>query len=159
MSSICNQICAASTSKHCRDFVSGGRYIGTQRNWSNIGIRCYDSLATYTGFNTINPPNGGSCTPTSNPWGEGEGIYTASSYHVGGAHVISFDGSVRFFVDEVDTLSSSPPALADGYYSPARQQINGRWTETPNWKSESPFGFWGGLGTRASNDWELGLHQ
>jgi hypothetical protein len=140
----------------CRNLSVGGRYPGLKRNWSNLGMRNFDALAPYTGFNTINPPNSASCTPTSNPWGEGEGIYTASSYHFGGAHVVTFDGGVKFINDAISTTDTRIGMTAADYYAPGRKSINGKLEQTPNWTQESPFGVWGALGTRSGIEYAVG---
>lgn len=139
----------------CRSLAVDGRYVGTKKNWGNIGLRNFDAIATYTGFNTINGPNGSSCTPTNDPWGEGEGIYTASSYHLGGAHVVAFDGSVKFINNAISTIDNRVGMSAQDYYSPGRQFINNEWTQTDNWTAESPFGVWGSMGTISSNDYPI----
>jgi hypothetical protein len=139
----------------CRALASGGRYVGTKRNWGNVGARCYDALATFTGFNTVNSPNAGTCTPTNNAWGEGEGIYTATSYHFGGAHVVTFDGSVKFVNDGINTSDNRTGTTVAEYYSPGRTWANNRWNQTPNWTAPSPFGAWGAMGTRSGNDYAI----
>lgn len=136
----------------CRTMSAGSRYPGNKRNWSNLGIRNFDALANYTGFNTINAPNAGSCTPTSDPWGEGEGIYTATSYHFGGVHVVTFDGSVLFIYDGISVQDNRIDVTSADCYAPGRQWLNGQWQQTSNWSQESPFGIWGALGNRAGND-------
>lgn len=139
--------------KACRAFVKDGHYAGTKRNWGNIGFRNFDALATYTGFNTINPPNGGSCTPTNNTWGEGEGIYTASSYHLCGAHVVMFNGDLKFINNGISTIDNRVGMTDNDYYAPGRQVIDGELHENANWKTESPFGVWGAMGSVSGNDY------
>ncbi len=140
----------------CRNLSTGGRYPGSQRNWGNIGERPWDVLPCFTGFATINSPNAASCTPTNNAWGEGDGIYTASSYHYGGAHVVTFDVSVKFISDGISTQDTRAGFMGNAaeYYSPGRLH-NGAWRQTPNWQGPSPFGVWGALGTRAGNESSL----
>jgi prepilin-type N-terminal cleavage/methylation domain-containing protein len=138
----------------CRALSVGGRYPGTKRNWGLVGARCWDSLTCFTGFNTVNSPNAGSCSPTNNEWGEGEGVWSATSYHFGGAHVVTFDGSVKFVNDGVSTIDSRVGMTAADYYSPGRQWTD-KWNQTPNWTSESPFGVWGSMGTRSGNDYGI----
>ena len=58
--------------------------------------------AHWSAVTTVLPPNSPSCEPfgdnPSNAWG----IYTANSYHVGGAQVLMADGSVRFVSNNID---------------------------------------------------------
>ena len=76
---------------------------------------------------TVLPPNGPSCMPggdnPSNQWG----IFSASSYHTGGVHVVLGDGAVRFISENID---------CGNYGSGA----------APN------FGTWGALGTIRGNE-------
>lgn len=81
--------------------------------------------------NTILPPNGPSCAVGGS--GAVDGIYSAGSYHPGGALVAFCDASVRFISPKIDCgNASAAPPTADGY---AGQTL------------ASPFGVWGALGT------------
>lgn len=140
--------------ENCRLLSAGGRYPGVKKNWGNIGARNFDAIVVMTGFNTVNSPNSGSCTPTNNEYGEGEGIYSATSYHFGGAHVVTFDGSVKFINDGVSTTDNRVGTSPADYYSPGRV-YNNAWQQTPNWTAESPFGVWGSMGTRSGNDYGI----
>jgi hypothetical protein len=106
----------------------------------------------WTGFQTIIGPNGASCiNPGAAATNQGEqasAIRSAGSYHFGGAHVVTFDNSVKFVPNEIDTTNTAPGAAAADYYAPGRQGNN----QTTNWNSPSPFGVWGALGTRGSGD-------
>jgi len=118
-------------------------------NWLRAGI-------SYTGFHTILGPNGASCyagTGPSPPFpGEaGISIRSAGSYHFGGAHIVTFDNSIKFVPNEIDNSNSQPGATVADYYSPGRANVGG-WTQTLNWNSPSPFGVWGALGTRGAGD-------
>ncbi len=117
-----------------------GVYPGSQPNWGNIGERPWDCLVPFTGFATINAPNQGSCTPTNSQHGEGDGIYSATSYHYGGAHVVTYDVSVKFISDGISTIDSrAGVTTADLLLT--RRVHNGSWQQTPNWQGPSPFGF------------------
>ena len=85
---------------------------------------------------------------------EGDGIYTATSYHFGGAHVVTFDGSVKFINDGISTIDNRVGMTPTDYYSPGRI-YNNQWFQTPNWTAESPFGVWGAMGTRSGNDYGI----
>ena len=97
--------------------------------------------AIASGFNTILPPNGPSCAGTgSDYWirAGGNGIITGGSYHSGGMQVCMVDGSVKFISETIDTGDASVSGMG----------IN---TPTPN-SGRSPYGVWGGLGTRAGGE-------
>lgn len=78
----------------------------------------------YTGFNTIIPPNGPSCSDaTVNNLGGGSVLCTAQSRHPGGVNVLLADGSVRFVSETINSVGGP-----------------------------SGFGTWGALGTRAGGE-------
>ena len=133
----------------CQKKAVAGRYVGQQTLASNRGQRWLDQLTCFTGFNTIIGPNGAACTPSNKDWGEGDGIYTASSYHYGGAHVVMFDGRTVFISDSInvsDPMGSGSDTST--YYAPGH---NGG-TTTGNWSAPSPFGVWGALGTARAGE-------
>jgi prepilin-type N-terminal cleavage/methylation domain-containing protein len=106
----------------------------TLRTWR--GDRWPEGNASSTGFLTILPPNSPSCS--NDAWDGGWGLYSGGSRHVGGMHVLLGDGAVRFVNQNIDTGNkSSPDANSTGTTS-----VGGR----------SPYGVWGGLGTRRSNE-------
>ncbi len=80
---------------------------------------------------------------------EGDGIYSAGSYHFGGSHVVMFDNAVRFIPNEIDTQNSDDSEQA--YYTPgiAFDEDDKEWHKTENWRKPSPFGVWGEMGTIA----------
>jgi type II secretory pathway pseudopilin PulG len=136
----------------CRATVRAGTYFGMQSVKQLRGTPWLDAGIGFTGFNTINGPNGASCiTPTGN--GTGGAIYSAASYHFGGAHVVMFDNAVKFIPNEIDTTnpSTSPNANTTEYYAPGRADIGG-WRQTENWSGPSPFGVWGAMGTRGAGE-------
>lgn len=100
------------------------------------GYKWASSLPLYTGMLTILPPNTELCarhTANFEFWG------SASSRHQGGAHVLMTDGAVKFITDSIEAGDSSSAQVgADVGMLPAG--------------SESPFGLWGSLGTRASKE-------
>ena len=91
-------------------------------------MRRGDSLVTFTGFTTIIPPNGPSC----NAGGEdGEGAYTAGSFHPGIVQVALGDGSARSISETINA------GTIDG-----GSRVSG----------QSNYGVWGALGTRAGGE-------
>ncbi|KAA1259914.1 Type II secretion system protein G precursor [Rubripirellula obstinata] len=106
------------------------------------GLAWANGFANYTGFFTILPPNGPSCTRrfgiNPGPWRDG--THTASSRHSGGVHVLMGDGSVRFVTDSIEA--------GDASLGPVRS--NGTGARTPG--APSPYGLWGALGTRDSKE-------
>jgi hypothetical protein len=70
-------------------------------------------------FNTVLPPNSPSCYNNADNPSNAWGVWSATSRHAGGVHVLLGDGAVRFVSENIDT----------GNLTPAN------------------FGIWGGLGT------------
>lgn len=89
---------------------------------------------------TINPPNSEICM---NGHHFNNGLLPPSSRHQGGVHVLMGDGAVRFITDSIEAgnqLSAQVGVAGDGaLLAPG---------------SQSPFGLWGALGTRASKETE-----
>ncbi len=137
--------------KLCAATVKSGVYTGTVTGGlvtARRGTRWLDGLACFSGFNTILGPNGASCTDPANASGEGEGIYSAGSYHFGGAHAVLFDNSVKFLQNEIDTANNAAGATVADYYAPGVVGNN----KTPNWTGPSPFGAWGALGSSSGGE-------
>ena len=92
-----------------------------------------DGYVMCSGFNTVFPPNGPNCH--QNPRGfwrnRRRGIFSAGSYHSGGAQVCMVDGSVQFISENIDTGDLSQ-----------KVQIG----------QGSPYGVWGAIGTRAGGE-------
>ena len=97
------------------------------------GHRWADGNIRFTGFTTVLPPNSPSCTM---PDSEFEGVYSASSFHMGGCHVLMGDGAVVFITDSIEAGDSSAQSI----------HIDN------NPGQKSPYGLWGALGTRASKE-------
>jgi prepilin-type N-terminal cleavage/methylation domain-containing protein len=137
----------------CRQRVRGGVYAGLNNVYEWRGHGWLEAHCPWTSFNTINGPNGANCSSETEaqPNGTAEGIWSAGSYHFGGAHVVMFDNAVRFIPNEIDTTNNdvSPTANTTDYYSPGR--IDGNQV-TPNWSGPSPFGAWGAMGTRGGGE-------
>lgn len=86
----------------------------------------------FTSFVTTLPPNSELCLAKFNEWTEGN--FSASSQHPGGVHVATADGAVAFISDSIDSGDSNFPS----------GQIKAG--------QESPYGLWGALGTRGSQE-------
>jgi prepilin-type processing-associated H-X9-DG protein len=100
------------------------------------GYRWADGMPLYTGCHTILPPNREIVMRADRDdcWG----ILPPSSRHQGGANIAMGDASVRFITDSIDAGDAKQPTVYLG--SPNRPG------------SESPYGLWGALGTRASGE-------
>ena len=94
------------------------------------GEQWADGAGGDTGFTTILPPNGPSC---SNPGAFQNSIVTAGSFHAGGVQGVLGDGSVRFISE---TINAGDPTKANPLLG------------------KSPYGVWGALGTRNGGEVE-----
>ncbi len=93
------------------------------------GGRYHDGRVWSTGFNTILPPNGPNCV-AGDAVDAPPSIFSAGSFHPGGAQFGLVDGSVQFISETIDT------------------GMGGAFTES----GRSPYGVWGALGTRAGGE-------
>lgn len=111
--------------------------------YNGRGFRWASFLPAQTQFNTILPPNRELCLP----WRiDKYGVLPASSRHQGGLHVLMGDGAVKFISDSIDAGdSSSPMVYCRALSSP---EISSPIEEG----SRSPYGLWGALGTRSSEE-------
>jgi len=111
----------------CKTTVAGstGDYTAGPTVSASRGARWSRGFMHYTGVNTILPPNSPSCAGGGFDSG---GIYSVTSRHVGGAHVLMGDGAVRFVSDNVDSgnLAAADPRTVG---------------------EKSPYGVWGSLGS------------
>jgi prepilin-type N-terminal cleavage/methylation domain-containing protein/prepilin-type processing-associated H-X9-DG protein len=100
------------------------------------GGRWADGSAGFGLVNTILPPNSPSVAVLGSE--AVDGLYSAGSYHQGGAHVLMADGAIKFIVNSIDCGDLMKPTLTE------EENVN----STP----ASNYGLWGALGTAASND-------
>lgn len=105
------------------------------------GFRWAAGGTSYSAFNTIMPPNKEVCLGGEANGDENSlGVAPPSSRHQGGVHVLMGDGSVIFLTDSVEAGD-----IHDG-----NVWLNGTGHSAVG--SESPYGLWGALGTRASGE-------
>jgi prepilin-type N-terminal cleavage/methylation domain-containing protein len=168
----------------CGRFVKGGKYVHPTADGTNLGLTLSRGVgfarasAMTTGFNTILAPNSASCVnilaTTNWRWNQtmavtatvgtnatwlngprnGPGIFSASSYHNGGAHVVMFDANTRFITDDIDA-GNGQTANAPG----ATRRTATNHDRTGNWLAPSPFGVWGAMGTRGGGETASGLNE
>lgn len=126
----------------CKATATNGSYLASLSPIAKRGLHWGDGLNDTSGFNTILPPNSPSCIVDTH---DGPGIQSASSFHVGGAHILMLDSSIRFVDNSID--AGSPDAVSPGAY-----RTNGPLKYTSDWQVESPYGIWGALGSIAGNE-------
>lgn len=128
-------------------WLSGGSFSGAT---NRRGFRWADYLPVVSQVNTILPPNAEMCL---NGPGTEFGVVPPSSYHQGGVHVVMCDGAVKFITDSIEAGNSTSPCVYCNLSS-AGGSING--TNGGNSVlpagSESPYGVWGKMGTRAAGE-------
>ncbi|MGL4594792.1 MAG: DUF1559 domain-containing protein, partial [Thermoguttaceae bacterium] len=91
------------------------------------GWNAYYGRGIYTAFTTVLPPNSPNCSASGR---DNHGVWSTSSYHSGGVNGAMFDGSVRFFNDTINAVSS-------GLSGQPQQNLTG----------PSEYGVWGALGS------------
>lgn len=99
-------------------------------NWANM-------RAIVTTVFTVLPPNKEVCV---GQWIDGPGTCPPSSLHQGGAHVLMGDGAVVFMTDSVDAGNQRSGGVRMGQTG----------VRSPG--SESPYGLWGALGSKAGEE-------
>lgn len=118
---------------NCRATLVGKTYVsGTLiAQFRCHGQRWQDGRPGYCAITTILPPNSATCSSQSS-----SGIYSASSYHPGGAHGLMGDGSVHFIAETIDT---------------------GNLSLAPATSGNSPYGAWGALGSKQGGEPNVSL--
>jgi prepilin-type N-terminal cleavage/methylation domain-containing protein len=107
----------------------GDRYLdGTSLGMGDSGARWGDGAMYFAGFNTMLPPNSPACNTGNDGAHWNWGVWSPSSNHPGGVHVLLGDASVRFMSETVDTGN-----LTVAFPGPGTQF--------------SPYGVWGALGS------------
>jgi prepilin-type N-terminal cleavage/methylation domain-containing protein/prepilin-type processing-associated H-X9-DG protein len=112
------------------------------------GFKWACSLPIHCAVNTILPPNGVTyCLGTDAEAGttadlrRSSQVVSAGSRHQGGCHVLMGDGAVQFITDAIDFGDSSQETVWRGATNVDSQP-----------GSQSPYGVWGAMGTRASKE-------
>lgn len=123
--------------------VNNNNTPGLKWNGWRRGYRWVDSANLYTAFSTILPPNSELCAGGGGDFTAG--MLSTSSRHPGGAHVVMADGAVKFITDSIEAGNARLETIR------ANNAIN---TSAPHTYpgNKSPYGLWGALGTRASNE-------
>ncbi|MGB7346799.1 MAG: DUF1559 domain-containing protein [Pirellulaceae bacterium] len=101
------------------------------------GFRWADAGSVYSGVNNILPPNRELCMGDT---AAGPGTVSVGSRHQGGAHILMGDGAVIFMTDSIEA----------GDVHDENVWINGTGHSAPG--SQSPYGLWGAMATRASGE-------
>ena len=104
------------------------------------GYRWGDMRPLYTQIKTILPPNREQCMYGGHV---SDGVAPPGSRHQGGCHILMGDGAVIFMTDSVEAGDSRAETV---WYRNAMSQSS----NAPG--SQSPYGLWGALGTRASSE-------
>ncbi len=98
------------------------------------GSKWMAANALYSAFFTMLPPNSETCHHGNY---HEEYITSTSSRHQGGTHVLMGDGAVKFITDSIEAGNANSPQV--------------KIAELPA-GTQSPFGLWGALGTRATSE-------
>ena len=134
--------CAANTDPERPQFWDPNATTVRGGGQSKRGYKWAYARIFFNGMNTILPPNREVCMRASGGnIVHFEGVCPPGSRHQGGCHILMTDGAVIFITDSIEAGNSgSAQVRAPGqpnYIDPG---------------SQSPFGLWGALGTRASKE-------
>lgn len=102
------------------------------------GFRWAASGATFSGFNTIRPPNQELCFGGVSA--SSHGVASAGSRHQGGVNVVMGDGAIKFITE----------SIVGGIHHHSNVWLGGSGENAPG--SPSPYDLWGALGTRAGHE-------
>lgn len=102
------------------------------------GYRWASFYPTDSQIHTVRPPNSEICTRT--PGGVDMSLVSVSSRHQGGANVLMGDCAVKFITDSIEAGTQTSGMVHSG----------GTGAQAPG--SQSPYGLWGSLGTRAAKE-------
>lgn len=91
-------------------------------------VRWVHGSISWTGFNTVLPPNGPSCAELTNDSHTGGQAHPPTSNHTGGVVLAMGDGSVRFIGETIDTGNLYAAPVTTG--------------------GPSPYGVWGAIGSK-----------
>jgi len=81
----------------------------------------------------IRPPNSELCI---GQWIDNPGVFSPSSHHQGGVHVLMGDGAVKFITDSIEAGNQRAPMITNA--------------NRPG--DKSPYGLWGALGTKGARE-------
>ncbi len=131
----------------CLSQATQGRYnmgVTVNHTWAFPGHRWNDGTVYYSGFTTTLGPNAPSCLVDGGDrnWG----IYSASSRHTGGVHVLLGDGRADFISEYID--SGNPSANIRPCNEPGGRHDPATCSNPGNTK----WGVWGSMGTRSKNE-------
>ncbi len=101
------------------------------------GFQWANYLPNHSVVHTVLPPNAEICGRANIFVGQ---LMTASSRHQGGVHVCMADGAVKFITDSIETGNLAVGSIIEAGTGP----------RSPG--SQSSYGLWGSLGTRASKE-------
>ncbi|SMP73475.1 prepilin-type processing-associated H-X9-DG domain-containing protein [Neorhodopirellula lusitana] len=135
------QACKGFTDPERPQFWVASNSIGTAEQ--GRGYKWAGGQPLYTACYTIFPPNREICTDGG---AQRSGIYTFSSRHQGGCHVLMGDGAVKFITDSVEA------GEADTRLTVVFWDEDGDGDDSIVHGSPSVFGLWGALGTVAGDE-------
>jgi prepilin-type processing-associated H-X9-DG protein len=112
--------------------INGKRYTSGATVKGKFSSIWMDGQSENVAFLTVLAPNSVSCLNDNVGGADSVSpLLSASSHHAGGVNVLMVDGAVKFIGDNIDTGNLGVAATLGG---------------------RSPYGVWGGLGTRAGGE-------